>query len=41
MINPTDRKGTVRLIIFSVVLLAILAGLILAWSSLVSTLGYG
>jgi hypothetical protein len=41
LINPTDKKGTVRLIIFSVVLLAILAGLILAWSSLVSALGYG
>ena len=41
LIGPEDKKGVIRLIIFTVVFFGILFGFMAAWNSLVSTLGYG
>jgi succinate dehydrogenase hydrophobic anchor subunit len=41
LIAPSDSKGIIRLIIFTVVFFAVLFGLMAAWDSLVNALGYG
>ena len=41
LIGPADAKGVARLIIFTLVFFAVLFGLMFAWNSFVTTLGYG
>lgn len=41
LIGPADAKGVTRLIIFTVIFFGLLFGLMAAWNSLVSSLGYG
>jgi succinate dehydrogenase hydrophobic anchor subunit len=41
LIGPPDKKGVIRLIIFTVAFFAILFGLMAAWDLLVNALGYG
>ena len=41
LIGPPDKRGVIRLIIFTVGFFAILFGLMALWDSLVKALGYG
>ncbi len=41
LIGPPDSKGVIRLIIFTVVFFGLLFGLMAAWNSAVTALGYG
>ena len=41
LIGPPDSKGVIRLIIFTVVFFGLLFGLMAAWNSVVTALGYG